>query len=130
DVYPEIWKGKLDRTVDQLFTECEPNDPNADMRPRVAAKYTVSFARLQHPQQILVRWAYREDVDILRNHLKRLACGIPVPSANDLLKNVATTKLAPRPSIRQAVNDFAQRHFSDTTIGIHVRYTDNKLPFK
>jgi hypothetical protein len=124
EVAPPIWRGQLQRPVDELMIQHDGIE--ADEDPRKVARYTVDFARLERPEEVLVRWSFFDDVHTLRRHFAAHAPELVRLSDEDVLRRVIQEELVPAAIIRDAVADFARRHFGEVTIGVHVRHSDRK----
>ncbi len=127
-IAPQIWRGKLQCSVDEIMSEHE-TDANADMSGAVNAKYSIDFARLDYAEDVLVRWSYFDDIDRLRPHLTGPWASLRASNNEAILRRVIRQELELHPQIRQRVDAFKAAHFSDVTIGLHIRYSDRKNSF-
>jgi Nodulation protein Z (NodZ) len=128
-VFPEVWRGRLDRTVDELMSEHEPS-VEADGSARINAKYSIDVRRLDYHEDVLVRWSYADEIELLRRHFRARRPDLARLSDASVLKWLMTERLELAPALRQRVRDFSAQHFSETTVGVHVRYTDRKNSFE
>lgn len=128
-ISPEVWRGRLDRTVDELMSEHE-SDVEADSDPRTNAKYSIDVRRLDYREDIVVRWSYTHDLERLRRHFRERRPDLAGLNDASVLRRLLTERLELAPSLMDRVRGFSAEHFSETTIGVHVRYTDRKNSFE
>jgi hypothetical protein len=117
--------GQLELSVDELMQKYE-SDVEADCKPRIRAKYSIDQARTDYPEDVLVRWAWSDELYRLRPHL-----GGPFPhlqrlSDEDLARRLARDELVLAEPIRKRVDAIWAREARGVTIGMHVRHTDRK----
>jgi hypothetical protein len=127
-IAPEIWKGHLAESVDELMARHETNE-NADMQAGVNSRYTADFLRVDQPEDVLVRWSYTDEMYFLRRHFKGNYSQLRMLEDEQILKNLVRDRLKLVPAIRRRIDEFRDANFSDVNIGLHIRYTDRKNSF-
>ena len=124
-VDPTIWKGMLDKEIDWMKVHFDPDTPALRRERDVVKNFSISPFKLNSEKQVVVMFDCRFYWNYFANHLHRLPSAWPKTSSKDLLHYLFKTYIIPRYEIRKKVKDFKAAHFSNPTIGIHVRYTDN-----
>jgi hypothetical protein len=126
-VTPAIWRGHLRESVDELIAKLEP--PEAENAPSVSAKYTIDVARIDHSEDIAVRWAWTDELYRMRQHFRGAHAALRALSDEAVLRQVIRNDVALAPELQQRVDEFASRELSDVNIGLHIRYSDRKNSF-
>ena len=124
-VSPAIWKGMLDKEIDWMKVHFAPHATSAKLANEAIKKFSISPLKLNSKKQVVVMCDYKFNLKRFARHLDRLPHAWPKTSSGDLLHYLFKTYIVPRYEIRKKVKDFKAAYFSNPTIGIHVRYTDN-----
>lgn len=127
-VAPALWRGHLRDSVDDLLLQND--DHERDQDPRVAGRYTIDFSRADYPEDVLVRWSYTDEVFRIRPHLSGELGHLRALRDEDLLRTVMRDNLVLSAPLQQRVEDFRKERFGNTTIGLHIRYSDRKNSFE
>lgn len=123
DVCPRVWKGNLEKSVDEIYSILNPHDPDADQDESLTPATSIDFRSISHPERVVVRWAWYHDLRFLRPHFGSLNLGRDV---GGVLQKVAREKLVPGDVVVRRVEQFASRHFVAPVIGLHIRQTDRQ----
>ena len=124
DVHPALWHNNLSRTVTDLIDEFHPKYWDNEMA--VFSKYSIYFRDVCPTNKVVVRWSYHDDMGEFfpRLGMKRFT----ERSRFDVLQNTCRRFLRFENGLLGESKAEFDQHFSEKTIGIHVRYTDNKTP--
>ena len=120
-VLPAIWRGHLRESVYEMRRRYGD-------RPALWRWPTFSFdlTTADAQEDVLVLWSYSHHIERLRetfqDAFERLAQG----DANQILRRLLHNDLVLCPSIRDRVDDFREKHFRGRTVGVHVRFTDQR----
>jgi hypothetical protein len=129
-VAPVSWRGRLHHTVDEVLGQDFPKDVEVDNNRRKMAAYTSSLRKLDYDEDVLVRWAWTHELADLRPRFGWSGRRYAIQSDNQILRGVVKEHLRPSTELARRVNEFAKANFVDEMIGLHVRYSDRKNPFK
>lgn len=129
-VYPSTWRGRLAKTVDQVLGEDHPDDVEADTNRATMRRYTTDLSRLDYDADVLVRWAWSHELGYLRPRFARRDPLLFVRPDNSILRMIVRDHLRPSAELARRIDGFADEHMRKPTIGLHVRYSDRKNPFK
>jgi hypothetical protein len=127
DVFPEVWRGNLALSVDELMDK--HGESERDGEARVRARYSVDLAEREHRPEVIVRWSFFDDLDRLRRHLDGPLARFRPMSDEQILHAILREQLLPVEEICGPVEEFRARWFGETTIGLHIRHTDRKNDF-
>ena len=124
-VVPSVWAGHLgvaasDR-CDQLF-------PKRLHDYSVVFDTSIDVARLDYPEPIVVFWAWDQQIWRMRRHLRRALPELRGQSDWQIMKELAAQYLRPSALVRAQADAFKAEHFRGPVVGVHVRYTDRKVP--
>lgn len=114
DVWPLAWRGRLDESLDKLYTEF---DPQGWDRKAALQKFSFNQTKLDYPAQTLVMWDFDQFAD-----LACLSDNEPLKLAQQLTQK----HLKPSVNIRTLIDDFKAKTFAkdEQTIGVHIRATN------
>ena len=125
DVFPELWRGNLAKSITELIDEFDPDSWDDEMG--VYERYSVRMDDLYRPEKILVRWSYFDD---FANVFRRMGHGwFSQAARRQVLRKLLAEHVELHPEIRAEFEDLARRMLARPTIGVHIRYTDNKAPY-
>lgn len=126
DVFPGIWRGNLDKKLDQLIKE---NDPKAwDNEMDVYDRYSVAMDDLDRAERILVRWSYFDD---FAHIFRKMGCSrFDQSLRREVLRGLLAEYVELSAEIKAEFEDLARRMITRPTIGVHIRFTDNKAPYE
>jgi hypothetical protein len=122
-VYPEIWKGRLRKSANDLMDEF---DPDQHSNPRIYQKYSPDFRRLDYPEQVLVMWCFTHHLAALRKHFQGRLDELVGMTDDEILRKLLHESLRPRAIVAERVDDFRSKNFGSKVIGVHIRFMDRK----
>lgn len=80
---------------------------------------------LDYPEIVAVFFAYDFGFDALCTNTHLFPAAWQPLGGNELARKLLHERLEIHPRIREKVVEFTRRHFGATTVGVHVRQTDN-----
>ncbi|MFW2541558.1 NodZ family protein [Primorskyibacter sp. 2E107] len=122
-VNPPVWQGDLDKSPTDLIDRL---DPALHSGARVYRRFCTDLTRLHAPEDLAVFWCYLPKFGRLASHLRRDA-RFRGRSEDSLLQEYLARYFTPNRRVREAVEAYRAR-FGRPLIGVHVRYTDRKIP--
>jgi hypothetical protein len=120
-IAPKLWAGNLDMPLGKLQPQLDPSDRQ---------QMSVDISRADYTEDILVFCSYTHKIDRLRNLFVGQYAAFKALGNPAILRKVLADKMSPVPEIQQAINTFKDQCFGPETIGVHVRYTDMKIPLE
>ncbi len=122
-VGPGIWRGHLDESAGAMLRRY----PDVASRsPEAWRPFSVDLTRLNHQEEIVVMWAYGEQIYILRRHLTAAFGGLRRTRTKTILRTLLRESLQLHPAIQKRVEDFRNASLDGKTVGVHVRYMDKR----
>lgn len=85
---------------------------------------SVDVASLDYEEDVVVLCSYSDLVEGLRNHFRHALKVYAGESRDAILRRMLDEDLHLHPRIRERVDQFKRERFTQTTVGVHVRYTD------
>ncbi len=122
-VTPVIWAGHLDRTPQAMIDQFAPNSHSNPMGYR---RLCVDLTTLSAPEATAVFWAYLPKFGRLRRHLRRDP-RFAHKSEAEIIHEYLTRYFTPNDRVLNDV-DAITAGFGWPVIGVHIRYTDRKVP--
>ncbi len=119
-VYPRIWEGNLDKGMHWMFHR---HTPGHDRNPFSYRKYSCDVSKLDYDEDVLVFWSYMHKIPHLRRHLNEQ---MKMLSSDEILAKLIKERIHLKDEILEEVESFKRENFSDFTIGVQVRYTQNR----
>ncbi len=120
-VRPAIWRGHLHESALEMRTRYAPalaHDPLAWQL------FSVELSKLDHPEEVLVMWAYIPLIGRLRRHLRGEFAGLRALETEVILRRLMRESLELHATIRQRVDDLRRNWPAGPVVGIHARNTD------
>jgi hypothetical protein len=117
-VYPEIWIDKLDQSFGGLRKDLRISDQSM----------SVELSRTNYESEILVFCAYTHKINQMRQLFHGKFDYLAKMDDRTIIKQVLNSHLSLKPEIVQSIEDFRSSYFGVNTLGVHVRYTDMKIP--
>ncbi len=108
DVYPESWRGRLNRSLHFVYTE---DNWSSWSRSDVIARYSFDLNRLDYPQDALVMWEF--------DQLQKLIPTVSIQALRDLRKQYLAIKDRAFPQLDALFEDSGS-----LDLGVHIRATD------
>jgi hypothetical protein len=127
-VAPEAWAAHLRLSVDELLARHGADD--ADHSADVRARFSIDQARADYTEDVLVRWAWTDEVFRLRPHLRGAFASLAACTDEALLRKIVREDVGLSEPIRQRVHEVQTREFSDVTIGMHIRHSDRRNKYQ
>lgn len=129
DILPPAWSGCMDQSVDELLAQLEPGKEDADEDPRLKEKYSIDFKNLDYPADLVVYWSFTHAIHQLRRHFSGPFAQLKTASDEEILMRLLREHVVLSDLVQNRIDAFKATHFTGTTIGVHVRYTDMKSPY-
>jgi hypothetical protein len=128
-VAPAVWTGHLHECVDELMPRYE-TDVDADCVPAIQKKYTIDVARVDYSEEVLVRWAWTDELYRMRRHLRGSFAALGKLNDMTLLRKLLHDELALAPTLQACVDDFHSSQFAEVNIGLHIRHSDRQNSYE
>lgn len=122
-IRPGMWVNNLDKSMNEMICE---HDPNKHSSIRIHRKYSVDVSRLDYDEDVIVFWYYTGRIRALKKYLSNGQTGFAGLDTNGIIRKVLTEKMTLQKDIRQQIDEFKAKHWSDKVIGVHIRYTDRQ----
>jgi hypothetical protein len=122
-VTPAIWTGHLDQTPQAMVNRF---DPARHASATVYRRFCVDLSRLDQPEALAVFWCYLPKFGRLARHMAASPRfrGQPLES---VIADYLDRYFTPRPHVRAAIAATLAQ-MPRPLIGVHIRYTDRKIP--
>lgn len=121
-VLPIIWKNNIKKDVITLFNE------NTLWRKynseEIKKKYSIDISKTDIGEDILIFVDYMFNFKKIENYLDKIPNSWPKDSEG-IQKFLLKNNIKPSIDISRKINEFKINNFTDNTVGVHVRYTDN-----
>ncbi|MCT7958074.1 nodulation protein NodZ [Laspinema palackyanum] len=118
-IYPTPWQNQLHRSLGSLLNE---TGLNCDQ------DLSCDVSRLDYPETIIVLSAYTHKIHRMRSLFTGEYSRFAKLTNPEILKLILQSNLTLKEDIRLKVEQFKQEYFSDYMIGVHIRYSDMKVP--
>lgn len=126
DIYPPIWRDNLSLSVTEIIDKFDPD--YWDDETAVFSKYSIRFSSEPPLNQVVVRWSYHDDVGEFYRPLGMV--WYSEKRRFKLLRETFQRYLSLEGELLVELEAHSKRQLLGKTIGVHVRYTDNKSPLK
>lgn len=118
-VYPPVWQNRLNESAANIRA-------SYNNISEFREKTSIDLTRLDYDEDILVMWAYHEQVNLLRNHFMGSYDKLVQMSKEEILSTLLGEDLLLQPRIHTAVTNFKNKEFDGKTVGVHLRYSDHR----
>lgn len=118
-VYPALWVDNLDVTLGKLQSQ---------LKLKGFADMSFDPARANYAEDVIVFCAYTHKINSLRPLFTGDFAPLQDKTNPEILRSVLDAKMPLVQAIRDPIDAFKQQHFAERAIGVHVRYTDIKVP--
>ncbi len=118
-VYPAIWTNQLHRSLGSLRDELSLTG-YSDM--------SFDVSRLDSQEDILVLSAYTHKINLMRSLLAQETHHLANLTIREILRSILRENLFLKEDIRWQVEEFKKAYFADYMVGVHIRYSDMKVP--
>lgn len=122
-VNPEIWQGHLGQTPEHMVREFTPDRHSS---PTVYRKFCTDLSRLDAPQDLAVFWCYLPKFGRLARHMRR-DHRFAGRSVDAVMADYLNRYFIPNARVRGVVEETVAQ-IARPLIGVHIRYTDRKIP--
>jgi hypothetical protein len=119
-VAPEPWRGSLAEPMEEMTRRVQALSGRA-----VVERLSIDLRRLDHGEDVAVLFSYTFDYRALRVHEPLFPPAWRGLGADAFARVLLRDHVTPSPRIRERARQFARRRFRPSTIGVHVRHTDN-----
>lgn len=118
-IYPAVWQHQLHRSLGSLRHEL-----------RLTGYQDMSFdvSRLDYEEDIIVLAAYTHKIHAMRLLFTEEARGFAKLTNSEVIEVILRENLFLKEDIRYKIEKFQQKHFEGHMIGVHIRYSDMKVP--
>lgn len=87
---------------------------------------TVDLSRIDHPEDVLVHWAYFAEIHLMQGHFEGKFAHLRRMSADAIRADLLKHELALQPDLERRVEQFWTEHLGVAAIGVHARYSDRR----
>lgn len=116
-VLPTVWQNQLHEFASTLRKSYK--NPG-----EFREKTSIDPTNLNYDEDIVVMWAYHEQIGLLRKHFKGPHEKLAQMSNEEILSKLFEEDLLLQPRISEAVTGFKRKELSGKTVGVHIRYSD------
>ena len=125
DICPAIWTGKLHRQPQDMI---DAYMPQSHSNPWGYRRLCVDLKRLDHPQETAVYWSYLPKLARMQHHLRRDP-RFAHRGEREILADYLGRYFTPNARVRRALSQM-RRASKRPSIGVHIRFTDRKIPLR
>lgn len=125
NVTPAVWKGHLNERAAIMV---QRNDPDKHSSALIYRKYCVNLSRLDQPEQVAVFMSYLPKLGRLFRHM-RVDARFRGRTWDDIMSEYLAQWFRPNARVREGVS-VTMGAIPGPVIGVHVRYTDLKVPLE
>jgi hypothetical protein len=118
-IYPAVWTHRLHRSLGSLRQE---------LGLKGYADMSFDVSRLDYDEDIIVLSAYTHKIHAMRPLFTGEARRFARLTGREILMSILQENLFLKDEIAQKVEKFKQEHFEGHMIGVHIRYSDMKVP--
>jgi hypothetical protein len=118
-IYPEIWRGNLNKCFGEMKEQL-----------KIKGTQGISFniCNLNYEEEVLVFCSYNSKIHQMRNLFKGEFSNYAPLNNQEILKILLPENFSLQPKIKSKFDQFIKENFSSNTIGVHIRYSDMKVP--
>ncbi len=118
-IYPTLWKGRLDQSFGGLKNELKL-EGYSDM--------SCDVSQLDYQEDLLVFCAYTSKIQNMRGLFTNQFSYLNKMNTPQILKTIIQEMFQLQPDIRERIDQFKKDNFGSYNIGVHIRYSDMKIP--
>jgi hypothetical protein len=122
-VSPAVWTGHLGKTPQEMI---ERFIPDSHSKPTGYRYLCTDLRRLDAPEDIAVFWSYLPKFGRLAGHMRRDA-RFAGKSLAEVMSSYLDRYFTPNARVLAEVDSMAAQ-LGSPSIGVHIRYTDRKIP--
>jgi hypothetical protein len=124
-VSPMVWQGRLDLTPQAMIEEFEPDKHSS---ATVYRRFCTNLARIDSSDEVAVFWCYLPKFGRLAGHMRRDP-RFRGRGLEDIISEYLNRYFVPNDRIKASVEE-AMASLVRPIIGVHIRYTDRKIPLE
>ncbi len=122
DIFPEIWIGNVNTmTFGGMRQKLEKE--GADVN-----SISCDISKIDYPHKILFFSSYTHKIDKLKDLFTGDFSRYSKLNTKQILKKIINSNLKINKELKLDFDSFIKNNFSDYNIGVHIRYTDMKIP--
>lgn len=123
DIFPEVWIGNLDMTFGGMQQKLKQEGLNKNL-------ISCQVTQIDYPQQILVFGSYSSKIHLMKkqNYLTGKFAEYAQLDVKAILTKIIKENINISEHLTAKFNQFIKDKFCDYTIGVHIRYSDMKVP--
>ena len=118
-IFPGLWRGNLDKSLGGLRSE---------MNIKSLSEISFDSSNIDYLEEIIVFCAYTHKIRSLQPLFTGKFEYLSKMTIPEILSSVLNSKLQLVENIQNSISHYKQANFSSHTIGVHIRYTDIKVP--
>lgn len=124
-VYPKIWENNTDRSLNFIANEFKKNLKYCHYGDEMKKKFSFNPLEPDRGEEAVIFFDYYFNFGLLKNKISSLPKNWQPAEERKLLKYLTKNYLILKPEIREKIDLFKKTNFKKSTIGIHIRWTDN-----
>lgn len=118
-VYPTLWKGRLEQSFGGLKNE---------LKLQGYSDMSCDVDTLNYQEDILVFCAYNSKIHTMRGLFNNQFSYLNKMTNPQILKTIISQNFDLQTEIKEQIEQFKTEHFGAYNIGVHIRYSDMKIP--
>ncbi|MEM9246372.1 MAG: nodulation protein NodZ [Cyanobacteria bacterium P01_F01_bin.153] len=118
-IVPKLWESKLDTSFGKM---------RADLSDSKDKEVSIDVSLGNYEEEVVVFGAYTHQTDRLRSLFKGKFQYLSEMDDSEVLKMMLNRDFKLVPELGQSIEQFKRDKFGNSTLGVHVRYTDMKIP--
>ncbi len=124
---PEYWNGNMQLPLKNLVLL---NDPRRKFDFRSILKYSVDPRRFDYDEPVLVMCPYRDQIATMKKAIAQKHVETSKMNRISILRWIWNREFCLAPKVLERVDEFCSKFWGNYMIGVHVRYTDIKVPLR
>ena len=120
-VFPDLWVGNLDQSLGKY---------RAELNLKGYADMSFDPSKIDFSEDIIVFCAYTHKINSLRPLFKGEFAPFIEMTVSEILRSILDAKMHLVKQISDEIYGYKKKNFTPNTIGVHVRYTDIKVPLE
>lgn len=118
-IHPPLWKGRLKKSFGGLKNE---------LKLRGYSDMSCDVDTLNYQEDILVFCAYNSKIHTMRRLFNNQFSYLNKMTNPQILKTIISQNFHLQTEIKEQIEQFKSKHFGEYNIGVHIRYSDMKIP--
>lgn len=116
-IYPQVWQNRLEQSFGGLREKLALND----------TAMSVDLSRLDYSEEVIVFCAYTHKTAAIRNIFRGDYAYLAKLPTQTIISSILQEELSLKDEIKQRVAEFKTKYWTESTLGVHIRYTDLKI---